>query len=485
MENGVSVVVTSHNYGRFLGKCLRSINQQTVYPRETIVVDDASTDNTKSVSGKFPVAYHRVNFKSMQKARARGHQVSNPSYPYILFVDADDFLETNYLAQMISSAVNNKSDVVYPNIHRFGMIDLIQDSPDQFDPRALSNRNYIVTSSLMKKSSFEKAGGFDSSVPHWADWDLWLRLSESGARFNKADTVFHYRMHKNQQSQWWKENIAGQVMTKMNLMSKYSEVTLFTPFSGKEYCLRKYLDSIKSLDYPKDKIRLFFYDNSCSDNFSKRLTDFLHLHRKQYASIHYMQDDRKPVQHGDDARATRTSEIYSVMSETLRTKYCFVVEDDVLVHPNTLNRMLFDLCVSKDDVAAVGAAVVCRHTKKIMAYKLSACLNGAGRIVVMPIRLQEKPNGIEDAVTSFSCMLIDAWKLPKLVVQPMIGGFPASDWAFCSWVQSTGMRSVVDWGIRPKHFIDKDHFAISARDFPMENTMAFLGPYSGDLGGGF
>src|SRR5690349_12902878 len=45
----VSVVVTNHNYGRFLGECLESALNQDYSPVEVVVVDDGSTDNSRQV----------------------------------------------------------------------------------------------------------------------------------------------------------------------------------------------------------------------------------------------------------------------------------------------------------------------------------------------------------------------------------------------------------------------------------------------------
>src|SRR5438445_4853881 len=49
LAQSISVVVPSYNHARFVEKCLRSIMKQTLPPRELIVIDDGSTDDSPRV----------------------------------------------------------------------------------------------------------------------------------------------------------------------------------------------------------------------------------------------------------------------------------------------------------------------------------------------------------------------------------------------------------------------------------------------------
>src|SRR5262245_56995193 len=50
MASRISVVVTCHNYGRYLRECLESLLAQERPADEIVVVDDASTDDTPEVA---------------------------------------------------------------------------------------------------------------------------------------------------------------------------------------------------------------------------------------------------------------------------------------------------------------------------------------------------------------------------------------------------------------------------------------------------
>ncbi|MDE2579674.1 MAG: glycosyltransferase [Hyphomicrobiales bacterium] len=87
----ISVVITNYNYGRFLSEAIESVLGQSHADVECLVVDDGSTDESRSVIEKYPAV--RAIFKSnsgqaqslkMGAAAARGE--------VIVSLDADDYL---------------------------------------------------------------------------------------------------------------------------------------------------------------------------------------------------------------------------------------------------------------------------------------------------------------------------------------------------------------------------------------------------------
>ena len=65
----VSVVVISHNYGRFLPESLESVFNQTHPPDEVLLIDDASDDNTPEFATRSGVDYHRVEYRNVHDSR--------------------------------------------------------------------------------------------------------------------------------------------------------------------------------------------------------------------------------------------------------------------------------------------------------------------------------------------------------------------------------------------------------------------------------
>lgn len=108
----VSFVVTSHNYGHYIGECLRSVSCQSYDHWECIVVDDVSTDGTVACvkkfieksekKGQFQLICRAKNAGQMEAFRD-GLKVARGSF--VVMLDADDvlledFLESHMLAHL-------------------------------------------------------------------------------------------------------------------------------------------------------------------------------------------------------------------------------------------------------------------------------------------------------------------------------------------------------------------------------------------------
>jgi cellulose synthase/poly-beta-1,6-N-acetylglucosamine synthase-like glycosyltransferase len=85
---GTACVVTCHNYGRFLRKCLASILAQSLPFEHIMVVDDASTDDTPRIvaeHGGREVRYLRGEWRHFTTARRAG-LATLPRTRFLLFV---------------------------------------------------------------------------------------------------------------------------------------------------------------------------------------------------------------------------------------------------------------------------------------------------------------------------------------------------------------------------------------------------------------
>src|SRR5206468_13114174 len=116
MIPAVSVVIATHNYGRYLSSALDSALGQTFRDTEIVVVDDGSTDDTPAVVQPYlrdpRVAYHRTERQGQPRAKNLGISLSHA--PLIAFLDADDiWLPAKLERQLPLFAADQEVAVVY------------------------------------------------------------------------------------------------------------------------------------------------------------------------------------------------------------------------------------------------------------------------------------------------------------------------------------------------------------------------------------
>ena len=110
LRNQISVVLPTYNRATTVGRSIESVLDQAV-DVEVIVVDDGSTDNTKSVIAALKddrVKYIRQQNAGSSAARARG--VQEAIGHWLLFLDSDDYLLPGMLTTLLDLA--RKSDQV-------------------------------------------------------------------------------------------------------------------------------------------------------------------------------------------------------------------------------------------------------------------------------------------------------------------------------------------------------------------------------------
>lgn len=89
----LSVVINNYNYERYVGHAIQSALAQTYESTEVVVVDDGSTDDSRSIIESFGEAIVPVFKENGGQASAMNRGVRAASGDVIIFLDADDALE--------------------------------------------------------------------------------------------------------------------------------------------------------------------------------------------------------------------------------------------------------------------------------------------------------------------------------------------------------------------------------------------------------
>lgn len=114
----VSVIIPLYNVKPFVSQCLDSLLAQTLTAFELLVVNDGSTDGSEMIVEEYSKKDPRIHLfhqSNQGVAVARNTGILHAKGEYITFVDADDFVEKDYLEHLYQSAIQYKTSIVVAN----------------------------------------------------------------------------------------------------------------------------------------------------------------------------------------------------------------------------------------------------------------------------------------------------------------------------------------------------------------------------------
>lgn len=111
----VSVIIPAYNVECFIEQCVDSLLAQSFDDFDLILVDDGSTDRTGVICDEYTKKDVRVKVVHQENTglpTARKVGLENAQGEYVLFVDADDWVDPNHLESLVGTAEQRNADVV-------------------------------------------------------------------------------------------------------------------------------------------------------------------------------------------------------------------------------------------------------------------------------------------------------------------------------------------------------------------------------------
>lgn len=181
----ITVVIPVYNREKLVVRTLDSISDQIVLPSQIIIVDNNSSDDTivavKEWGALHPEISLRIAIETTPgAAAARQHGLNLVTTPYTLFFDSDDRMLPNHI-QCVADAIRNNPEV-----------DVITWRCQSIMPSGRRKTHHFTTGnpwnchlyhSLLRTlgycastSFFRKVGGWNTSLLHWDDFELGVRI---------------------------------------------------------------------------------------------------------------------------------------------------------------------------------------------------------------------------------------------------------------------------------------------------------------------
>lgn len=160
----ISVIVPVYKVEKYLSNCIESVQRQTYYNWELILVDDGSPDNCPQICDEY--ASHDDRIKVIHKENGRVAKARNAALrvargEYITFLDSDDFLHKDTLKETISIAEEHNADIVQFGFVRgvdtvFPLIEKTKTITEYSNHTIFTSAkaNVIVCAKLFKKEIF-------------------------------------------------------------------------------------------------------------------------------------------------------------------------------------------------------------------------------------------------------------------------------------------------------------------------------------------
>lgn len=261
----LSVVIPSYNRGHAIGACIASVLAQTLEDFEIVVVDDASTDDTRERVAAFadPRVRYIAHDRNRGGAAARNTGVRASTGDFIAFLDSDDSWAPRKLERQIALLGERGPEygLAYTwFIGRDGEGREVSRSDHSLDGSVtdallVANRVGTFSSIVVRRDVFERVGGLDEKLRSCQDWDLSIRLS----RVTKICCVEEYLVsyfHNGADKHRISSNPASLIQGHRRMLEKFAEDYARLPRDEATQALRGFLDVFAGAGSFEDVLRL-------------------------------------------------------------------------------------------------------------------------------------------------------------------------------------------------------------------------------------
>ena len=111
----VTIIIPVYNSEKYIGRCLDSIVNQSFKDIDILVINDGSTDKSKEIVEEYQSKYRNIkliNQDNIGVAKTRNKAIKLIDTKYIMFIDNDDYIDSDYIETYINKIEETNADIV-------------------------------------------------------------------------------------------------------------------------------------------------------------------------------------------------------------------------------------------------------------------------------------------------------------------------------------------------------------------------------------
>ena len=199
----VSVVIPTYNNAALASEAVESVLAQSYKPVEIFVVDDGSTDETRSALERYAKRVNLILQEHKGPGAARNQGILHSTGEYIAFLDSDDIWYPRKLEVCIAAleqehaygAVYHDYLIVDTERHKRYAIPHYEISGWIARDLFVENLGFHTSTVVARRSCFDRIGLFDEELIRAQDWDMWLRVAEEYPVLYVGELLAERRLH--------------------------------------------------------------------------------------------------------------------------------------------------------------------------------------------------------------------------------------------------------------------------------------------------
>lgn len=136
MEKSISIIIPVYNGEKYISRMIDSILEQSHKDYELIVINDGSKDNTANIISKYDSLDNVtiINKENTGVSDTRNKGLEKANGKYVIFLDADDYIEKEFLQKLYNQIIKNNSDVAMCQYNEINDEDVTQiNDLEQYD----------------------------------------------------------------------------------------------------------------------------------------------------------------------------------------------------------------------------------------------------------------------------------------------------------------------------------------------------------------